>query len=854
MDRSEESEQKQANVTDEAQKKPDDEAAVPEDVTVQQLGQTEEVLNSSAQEEKQSEKSVGDKDAADVEKNPEPGVEKEDAQDVPPTQQKDQDVSEAADMDISTEAEPVSTEEAEKCLPTEEMVEIEPNADVDVTDHKVGDDEPMEREIIQDKKEEETSETEKKTDEETDALDKTEKTEETKSDDLPLKELPNPRANITVKVKLMPAEQVITVASMMGQTIGNLKEYFATELKMKTNQIKLHFGRNMLNDMVTLGVLGVEPNGTVQLELMSTDPEKNPLKPYKKLSGFEPDIVSINIPDGNEVRAVTVEIEKTNQKKPFLGGFRHRISKKEFHNASTQTNPKPLAWPLTVRFSRATQTAVLRDRFMQTAEETSTQMTKIGYFVSVKTDKLLTPGTYFTAQEKENLILSKVIILQTYLRRYLAKMKVKRLMLKKSKRIEFEMQQDLQRKQEKEKRIKAEFERRMHPRTGVDFDTLYNALERWRLEEIARINSTMTGSERKAALYMLLNQETEHLAAIGRHRVEADTENKDKLIERFLHKTSAPKMIKSRYDNLPTLIETPYTTRAKELRDIYNSIHMKYLTQDERFDILLTLKHTVQEHDCKLTQEILKLIDRETDLLVRGVSNENLEGLRKRIGTLFLQYIKTPLFNPESAKFIKVPPEPAKLSGEIYFCISCGSYLQSSQFLLNLNANNPGSCKACKKKDNEGRNRLDDSSYRHMLKVLRMNEERYNDNSTVAFLLQESDMRYLVEKVWDSESIISNTHDLYDLVFVRWDADTPWSPWNCLLVTIVEAEKHGKLLNIYKSYGEVIVDKVQKKHQQARNYFSRLPRTANLLRKHLTPLMDNVSKKQAAVSKQTSGS
>lgn len=64
--------------------------------------------------------------------------------------------------------------------------------------------------------------------------------------------------------------------------------------------------------------------------------------------------------------------------------------------------------------------------------------------------------------------------------------------------------------------------------------------------------------------------------------------------------------------------------------------------------------HIPQEHDCKLTQEIIELIDREADLLMRGVKETNLAGLRKRICTLFLQYIKTPTFNPEAAKYLKV--------------------------------------------------------------------------------------------------------------------------------------------------------------------------------------------------------
>ena len=73
-------------------------------------------------------------------------------------------------------------------------------------------------------------------------------------------------------------------------------------------------------------------------------------------------------------------------------------------------------------------------------------------------------------------------------------------------------------------------------------------------------------------------------------------------------------------------MDTPYTIRAQELRDIYSTLSMKYLTQDERLDVLLTLKHTVKEHDCKLTQEIIELIDREADLLMRGVKESNLEG------------------------------------------------------------------------------------------------------------------------------------------------------------------------------------------------------------------------------------
>lgn len=102
-------------------------------------------------------------------------------------------------------------------------------------------------------------------------------------------------------------------------------------------------------------------------------------------------------------------------------------------------------------------------------------------------------------------------------------------------------------------------------------------------------------------------------------------------ISLFSPKAAAPKQWKA-YDGKVTEMDTPYTIRAQELRDIYSTLSMKYLTQDERLDVLLTLKHTVKEHDCKLTQEIIELIDREADLLMRGVKESNLEGIERAEG------------------------------------------------------------------------------------------------------------------------------------------------------------------------------------------------------------------------------
>ncbi|XP_059171767.1 IQ and ubiquitin-like domain-containing protein [Physella acuta] len=641
-------------------------------------------------------------------------------------------------------------------------------------------------------------------------------------------------ATATVKFVMMPSGQVVTLACTLGKTLEELKSHFAYELKMPSSLIMLLFDGKDLSSTVTLAELGVGPNGTVQLEIQSADPLNAPLKPYRPHQEYHmPDVITVRVvTEDCETKDVVVEIERARCKKPFLGGFRNKNTGIEYHNASAQTVQKQRPPATLERFCRDTQTCEQKNTLQQTMNTTSTQMTGVGFFVSNAEDKLIQPGEYCTADEYWALVLSKVIILQKNYRRWLAKRYVKKLKEDKEKRLAWERNEELRKKLEKEERIKREYARRINPQSKSDFDMLLHCLEKWRLEEIERINTTLTGAERKAALCMLLDQETELLSAIERHKNEASLENRDKRIMAFLEKAAAPKKWAG-HDGKLTYMDTPYTVRAKELRDIYNSINMKYLTQDERLDVLLTLKHTVKEHDCKLTQEIIELIDREADLLMRGVKESNLTGLRKRISTLFLQYIKTPTFNPEAAKLLKVPQDPSTLRKNINYCHSCGSYLPSTEFFITSNTSNVGRCRKCEKIENDGRQRQDHNYYRVMLKALRKSEEAIQDGSSICYLLQEIDLRYLVENIWSNQSVLSAWDDIYDLTLVRWDKHQEWSPWNCILLTHDEAEAHKKLFSLEEGYGQVFIHKVTQKHNFARNYFSRLPGMSEILRKKI---------------------
>ncbi|XP_074049907.1 LOW QUALITY PROTEIN: IQ motif and ubiquitin-like domain-containing protein [Macrotis lagotis] len=636
--------------------------------------------------------------------------------------------------------------------------------------------------------------------------------------------LKTPTADIivTVKAVLIPVGQIITYNFNTGVLIKQLRDNFSLIIKIPPKFIQLVYKGKVLKDYETFIQLGVKPDETVQLELTSLDPTHYPIKPVLQPTQPGHEILTVRVQAGATMyQDITVEIEKIDYKKPFLGGFRHKLTGTEYHNAGTQTVPKKVPVKTNI-FSRETQTVSERKKLIATTSRTATQMTKIGVYVSNMTDKLITPGKYFTADEYHAQRFKAAIVIQKYFRRWHAKKYVENLREQKRVRLEWEIEEERRKEREKREWLQRDYERRIDPYFKEDFELLFHALEVWRQEQLDFIDSNFTGAKRKAALCELLEKEAQIIASIGRQRILANNKKYEKSIVSFLDKCSAPKKwIAS--DNTETQMDTQYTVRARELKDIYNCIVIKNICDDERLDVLLTLKHTIKEHECKLTQDILELIDREVDLMMRGVKSSNLEGLRKRIATLFLQYIKIPLFNPEAARYLKVPQDPAKLYKNIYFCRSCEMYLPSTEFSISATSCHLSRCRRCCMLDNEARQREAFLKYKGLLKQLYQSEADYEDDSQIAYLMQLQDLQYLIENIWASQSALSAWDDLYDLVIVRWDKTQEWAPWNCILLTKDEADAHIKIQSLEEGYEPVFIHRIRHKHILAKNYFSQIP-------------------------------
>jgi hypothetical protein len=91
------------------------------------------------------------------------------------------------------------------------------------------------------------------------------------------------------------------------------------------------------------------------------------------------------------------------------------------------------------KFCRDTQTVVSKHHKLQTRQDMSTQMTKPGVFISRTNDQLRTPRPYQTADERDEIILKSVIVLQKYFRRWLATRRFKVALLSISENLYLEM-------------------------------------------------------------------------------------------------------------------------------------------------------------------------------------------------------------------------------------------------------------------------------------------------------------------------------------------------------------------------------------------------------------------------------
>lgn len=346
-------------------------------------------------------------------------------------------------------------------------------------------------------------------------------------------------------------------------------------------------------------------------------------------------------------------------RKPFLGGFRDKKSGLEYHHGSTQT-PRMEAWgkaPVK-KCERESQTVDTLTTGYQPPREVSTQVDRPGVFRNrCDTDKIIVTHVgkyepYATLFKKQ---VRAVLLMQRIARGWLARRRVRQMREEKAAEAARHQGQVRELEMLRRQNFQDELERKRNPRTKADFEQLYAELDEWVQQEKRRINIEFEGDEsgRKKALVELLSQQTRVIHTIDKLKAQAAVENKANANRRKLKDVSRANQA-VRADGTVVKVHTEETLHARSLRKLYIALTDPLPLLDARLETLLQVKEAVQDYDCELTDDILDLIERESQTLAIGRSEKMLAGVRKRLSTLFLQFIETPEFNPAAERSAKV--------------------------------------------------------------------------------------------------------------------------------------------------------------------------------------------------------
>ncbi|KAI3379425.1 hypothetical protein SNEBB_000534 [Seison nebaliae] len=622
--------------------------------------------------------------------------------------------------------------------------------------------------------------------------------------------------------------QQLNVNVRTGYRVLDLRKYLALHTEMLTNHMTLRYTnlQAILMDSDLISELSKGEDDHVHLTAASIDSGVYPLgqfiDPTPKTEHADI-IINVRKDEGCGLQQLQLEVERNSSRKPYLGGYRNKLTGTEYHNASTQTFQGAKRKNDKLRHCRDTQTYSLITKVIQTCKDSATQMDKPGLHITSTNTRIVTAGKYQTAAERLDFVVGSVIIIQKYCRRWLAKKHVERVRRDIHNRLKYELEVRALRQATSNRRAREDYERRMEPKSDSDFGIVYSALRQLTDDKLKEINMLSSDAAKKAAKAVLLDEKAQQLRNIDTLKKEATLKAKEKRITNHLLKSCKPKKWVGS-NGFATEVLTPYNLRSKQLLKLYESLRMFNLTTDERLDVLLSVKQAIEEHDCLLTQEILELIDREVSLTVKGFKSEYMDSLRDRIAILFRQYANNPQFNPAMAQVNeKKAFEKASIDAN-HWCTSCNKYKPTGGFEISTSKRHIGKCMQCADLENVSHKQIDYSKFKFMLQQIQEDEERISKGkSKICYLLVPADIAELFHKIWGGHSAMSEAKHHYQLKFCRWRKDEEWSPWNCVLLTEQETISHLQMPS-EKSYGDVFVKSVEYRHVQARKCFQSLPK------------------------------
>lgn len=612
-------------------------------------------------------------------------------------------------------------------------------------------------------------------------------------------------------------------------SIREIKNSLVEVLELDKDFITLKLNDNTLDSSLSLEKLGVLPNSTLNLNInLLSEGQNNEKTLLNKIRQNIPtiDVITVHFSEGGIIKDIVVEIEKKSCQKEWLGGYRHKHSRVEYHHAETQTDPRRAkvfeytesGERIPLLFHRDTQTPFkLKDVSVDTTNNKATQMWRNDLYIQSKTDKIITAKPYKTFADslEENNITRAVIAIQRSFRSWMHGKRIRSLIALQKSLLDDMKKQKLQILKDQAEKERAMVTSAAYPVKRDDFYMLYLMVGKWWKKEWKRICDLRTLEPRKAESVLLLNKEVKLIENIEKHRIIAKKESLKKERMRFLERSARPITFKSKSGEMIS-IDSRETQKAREFKEMYSALINTSLESTDRIDILQAVKQLFVSHfkEFEYADYLVEMINREIDLLTMGIKLKDLSSLHKRIEQLFINFLEQKEFNPKAAKYKK--PNLPKSVHELFKCIHCSKLLPASKFPVHVRMKNYTECTSCNWLQNISHQRKDMSPYLKLLKQVQSSEMEKCCYTAVCFIFQPIGMAFLTNIVWHGHSAISECNDLSKLQHVRWESQAEWAPWNTILLTDQEAKCHISIPNVFKFYDSRFIENVRQKHIRAR--------------------------------------
>ncbi|CAL7946194.1 unnamed protein product [Xylocopa violacea] len=545
-----------------------------------------------------------------------------------------------------------------------------------------------------------------------------------------------------------------------------------------------------------------------------------------------------------------VEVEDRRIKKPYLGGWKHKITKVEYLNAESQTGP--LRKPIKEKCSRKVQYISWTEVFTQTPCHHPTQMRRSDCFISSESDKYVTSQPYETYEEMMKRLDydGKARIIQRNYRIYKLWKYIKEYARQYRELVQNCNQYEAEKILMYRKRHQQEILRRINPKTRLDFDMLYEMVEKWRRDRLDCAKQRFFRPAFCSENYVILKKTVDMLKAIDQKRQAVRGRYRNRKRVKFVTANCKP-IVWEGYKQMLIEMDTARNQKARELKIIYDSLTNYNVTRGERMEVLTMLKKSLEAHNCVAAFDLIRLLDEELTYLARGMKGMQLDYFRERVVYSYLNFLRTShscccanndedfCKNVDDEK-LREPIEPATR-----LCHSCLRLLPKYKFTIHGRMKRLTICTGCTWLRERNIAHISYDPYVFLLDCVRSDEMKRETRSAIAFMMQKHDMHHLVNNIWHGHSVVSENNDLFQLRIIRYDVDREWSPWNCILLTLEEAEVHCRIKDLMSVYSRPLVDRILLSHQLAKNQFKHLKQLEKEFRDKFNKVEDKAVYKPA---------